>query len=586
MNPKTRLRLQAFALLLAFGLSVPAFPARPAFAEEEDEKLISVDFDSVPLKDVLKIFSQQSGLNFVASEEAEAKRVTVFLENVPVQEALDGIVNANGLKYEKKKGVYVVSPSAVEGAAEGGPAQTRIFRIKFARFSNSPIDVGGQSTVRDLIRPEEVTALQQNGQPANPSSEEKKDDEEEKNKNLMAERGIDKIIASMLTETGKIAVDSNTNSLIVTDTAAKLAEVEKVISRIDVPTTQVMIEVQLLEVNKSVLGNYGVEWGTVTGRLASFTPGRRSTGFPFNAFYKSPGLRADTDVDGITGDTNTGSTLLSSVLSFTEATAILRYLTNQQDTKILARPRVLTLNNEAANIKLVTETVVGVKSTLVTSQSLTTFTVDEGVTRNTGITMKMTPQINDDNTLNLFVEPSITTVTTSVFFPTRFLEPTTRSVRTITRLQDNSTLVLGGLIDNQDLVTNKKIPILGDLPLVGNAFKYEDSNRRNREFVIFITPHIVQGYDSLSAHSATSIGKDLAVKRMLDTFKEDELKLSLPPVESEIRGVEPVLVEEKKLIAESAKRKLAGEPALDQEMTRTLDQFSRRTDKSNISTRG
>lgn len=575
------------AWILAVALVLPvASPA--AAADELGAALISMEFDNAPLKDVLKILSEQSGLNFVASQDVESRKVTVFLENVPIDDALDGIMSANNLRYEKKRGVFVVFPTlesadsasgAVAGASAGGMV-TKVFRLRYSRLSISPMDVGGKSVIDDLPSPEIITAV------STTSAEEEDKKQEDEKTNLMAERGIDKLVSSLLTEFGRVAIDVNTNSLIVTDTPQKLQEIEKVLQKIDVPANQVMLEVQMMEVRKGLLEDHGVDWGGTNGRLLSFTGPRQSTGFPFKEFpfkgnigphYIDP-ISDTSSIPDIDDDGNIlpvvggRSTLEFGVLSAQELSAVLRLITSQSDTKILARPRVLALNNEAANFKLVTKTVVGQKSTLVSSQAISTFTTGEAVTADTGIQLKITPQINEDQTIGLFLQPSITTVQASNFFPEDFLEPTTRTVRTIARVKDHQTLVLAGIVDNDVSVSNRKIPVLGDLPFLGNAFKYKSVREQNREFLIFVTPHIVRHYDSLAADSATAQGRDIAVKRMLDSFQENELNIQMDPLESYARAAFPIESDEKKLIEETARKTLT--PAIESEMNSSLDTFA------------
>lgn len=576
------------AWILAVALLLPV--TTPSLAAEDlGAALISMEFDNAPLKDVLKILSEQSGLNFVASQDVESRKVTVFLENVPIDDALDGIMSANNLRYEKKRGVFVVFPSlesadsasgAALGASAGGTI-TKVFRLRYSRLSISPMDVGGKSVIDDLPSPEIINAVS-----ATSADEEEKKKEEDEKTNLMAERGIDKLVSSLLTEFGRVAIDVNTNSLIVTDTPQKLQEIEKVLQKIDVPASQVMLEVQMMEVRKGLLEDHGVDWGGTNGRLLSFTGPRQSTGFPFKEFpfkgnigphYIDP-ISDTSSIPDIDDDGNIlpvvggRSTLEFGVLSAQELSAVLRLITSQSDTKILARPRVLALNNEAANFKLVTKTVVGQKSTLVSSQAISTFTTGEAVTADTGIQLKITPQINEDQTIGLFLQPSITTVQASNFFPEDFLEPTTRTVRTIARVKDHQTLVLAGIVDNDVSVSNRKIPVLGDLPFLGNAFKYKSVREQNREFLIFVTPHIVRHYDSLAADSATAHGRDIAVKRMLDSFQENELNIQMDPLESYARAAFPIEKDEKKLIEETARKTLT--PAIESEMNASLDTFA------------
>ena len=119
----------------------------PAPAVSPSSRTVSMDFEDADLKLVLKVLSQQAGMNFVASEEAEAKKVTVFLSNVSVNDAIDAIIRANGLRYEMKSSSNIFM---VYTSDEEGPLQTRVFPLKYLRLSISSIDIGGQSVSREL----------------------------------------------------------------------------------------------------------------------------------------------------------------------------------------------------------------------------------------------------------------------------------------------------------------------------------------------------------------------------------------------------------------------------------------------------
>lgn len=586
MTKRAPLSLLTVLLLLAsFGLPA-AFAAAPPAAEErlfvdEDEeappppipntnRLISMNFDGAMLRDVLRILSQQSGLNFAASEEIETKKVTVYLEGVPVRDAIESILNANGLKYEHRAGsnVFVVYPAE---STEGG-MQTKVFTLKYKRLSISPSDVGSLSVVSDLLKAEEVSALSTGenaaagaavatGAEAPAAAAVTTDD------SLVAERGIDKVVASLLSDGGKITVDLWTNSLIVTDSPATLAKISRVLKKIDVPTTQVMIEVHFVEARKTLIDDIGVDWGGTRGSLLSFSGPSRTTGFPFteSIFSSSKGVQAQIEPD---------SALSLGTLDATDLAATLRFISSRGDAKILARPRVLTFNNEAANIKLVTRAAIARTSTLTASEGVTTVTTGQAERTDVGISLRMTPQVNEHRYVSLFLEPSVTTVTASSFFPTDFLDPTTRSVRTTARVKSGETLVIGGLIDRDVQTSIKQVPFLGSIPLLGNAFKYTSKIDTDRELIVFITPHIVQAPE---VEGVQSPEEQVAVTRMLDYFVEDEVERTVDPMTELARVNRPIYREERKLVGRASER--AADPTLDREMSRALDSLNQASAK-------
>ncbi len=543
--------LLIFSLLISesgvFGVS----SAEPA----TEPKSISMDFEGAPLSQVLRVFSQLSGLNFVASDEVKSKTISVYFDQVPVQDALESLIRANGLRYEQKEGSKIFLVYPLESAAA---LETKIFALKYARISSSPLDIGGQSVIDDL-KTKDTSGNTSSGTTSSTTSSSTPATGGSTSKNLSAAKGVDKLVSSLLSPSGKMTVDLATNSLIVTDTAEKLKEIEKVLVDIDVAPTQVMIEVYLLEVKKTLLSDLGVEWGGTDGELARFTAGSRTTAFPFSEtlFNASKGVRASTEGT---------STLSLGTLSATSFKAILHFLISDTQTKILSRPRLLTLNNEAASIKLVTDTAIANQTQTTSSSSgIGTSTTNTAERSEIGISLRMTPQINADQTVGLFVEPSVSTVAASTFFPSTFLDPTTRSVRTMARLKNHETLMIGGLLDKNRSMSKKKIPFLGDLPLVGHAFDYDNGDDQESELIIFITPHIVGGYETLNADT------DLAVRRMLDSFEDFAVDPALETMDQIAEHNAPLDNEQKKQVQDRVKKLVTS--AEETKMTQTLDSF-------------
>ncbi len=537
------------SLLFSGSLSFGETSAEPAM----EAGSVSMDFDGAPLNQVLRVFSQLSGLNFVASDEVKSKMISVYFDHVPVQDALESLIKANGLRYEQKEGskIFLVYPTDSAGALE-----TKIFALKYARLSTSPLDIGGQSVI-DNLKTADISASSSSTSAS--SSASTAAGASSTSANLSAAKGIDKLVSSLLSTNGKMTVDLATNSLIVTDTADKLKEIEKVLADIDVAPMQVMIEVYLMEVKKTLLSDIGVEWGGTDGELARFTAGSRTTAFPFQEtlFNASKGVKAST--------VTAASTLTLGTLSATSFKAILRFLISDTNTKILSRPRILTLNNEAASIKLVTNTAIANQTQTTAAEGQSTSVTNTAERQEIGISLRMTPQINSDQTVGLFVEPSVSTVAASTFFPSTFLDPTTRSVRTMARLKNHETLMIGGLLDKNKTMTKKKIPFLGDLPLIGHAFDYDNSDDIESELIIFITPHIVEGYETLNADT------DLAVRRMLDNFEDFVVDPALTTLDNVAEHKAPLDHEQKKQVQDRMKKSVTSAEEI--KMIQALDSF-------------
>ena len=533
---------------------------------------LSMSFDGALLKDVLLVFSQQSGLNFIAAQEVENRKVTVYFEDVSPQDALDAIVSANGLTYSKKPGsdIYMVFPVNRTSAVE---TVTKVIHLKYMRLSTSPLDIGGQVTIDDLRKT------------SAPSSSSGSSDSSSSSSSSVSggasTKGADTLVSKLLSPQGKLAVDVQTNTLIVTDTKEVIEAIEKVLEQVDVPPSQVILEVYVMEVAKSLASDIGIEWGGAEGSLGSFASGIRTTGFPFTEkiFTRQQGVKPNlylgelnTTAD-ITSTLPTPSQLEFGTIDASNFRATLHAIQSDSNTKILARPRVLTQNNEAAAIKVVTNEAIGVETTSTPSGGSTATTTGVADRADVGVTMRMTPQINSDDSVLLFLEPAVTTVAASSFFPTQFLDPTTRLVRTMARVKDNQTLVIGGLIQSQTSLAKRKVPILGSLPgVLGKAFRYDETDNTETELLIFVTPHIVRGATSLGERSATARGEDVAVRRMLDSFIDqemDHLSADYNDIESTKKSF---FTTEQTLIRDSEKR--FSNALVDKQMTQALDSLS------------
>ena len=589
MKPTACLVLAAF-FCANLGYAAPDVPQKVSGT-------VTLDADGIFLKDVLRVLSEQSKTSFVASEDVETKRVNLSFDRVPLEDALQSIAIANNLRYERRSGNVIVFyapksssgipglPGSISGGNDTGEAapavETRIYHLKYGRLSISPIDVGGAGTIQDLASLQKASFDSGSGASGSGSGGTSGSSSSGSTPgaapttgasgsttpaNLVAERGIDRVVASLLTPAGKVTDDIQSNSLIITDIPSKLDEIEKVLAQIDRPSPQVVLEVYLMEVKKDILVNHGVEWGGTDGALGSFAGGSRTTGFPFTEQIFN-GVQSKATDQGT-------SALTLGTLSANDFQATLHFLTQDINTKILARPRVLTMSNEAANIKLVTNAAIANQTSLTSAQGQATSTANTAERSEVGITLKMTPQVNDDQTVGLFLEPSITTVAASSFFPTVFLDPTTRVVRTVARVKNHQTLVIGGLMDKSGGQNIKKLPFLGDIPGAGAAFRYNNQSDTDRELIIFITPHIVQNYDSFNDEALQpQKQRDVAMQEVLNQFEESEMRIGLDVAEAQEKKKDFAYRQENFLMEKSAQKQ--DSPKLDREMSGSLQNYGK-----------
>jgi type IV pilus assembly protein PilQ len=486
----------------------------PAEAASSGPPAISMDFQDANLKDILKLFSQQAGLNFIASEKIKDRRLTLYLDNVSVQDALDTIMRANNLTYEQLAGsnIFVVK----EWGKPDVETVTRVYYLKYARVGNSKIEKDAAKE----ITPTATTST--SAMTAAGSGDTSKS------------AGITATLKEILTENGKIIEDPRTNSLIITDIPSQFAKIEQTLAKLDVPTAQVMIEVELLETSKTLVDKIGIEWGDADGIMMRYRGPVTTTRWPWMgrlgekiATYDGENPNFDTGIADVAR--TVGSTSIPApgvgVWSLLDLQAALHLLRNDTRTRILARPRVLTLNNERATVEISTDEAVGavINASGEGAGAMTTTSVER---MKTGVLLSVTPQVNEkDGIITMMIEPRVIDAKASqITLPQggSARDPTTRGTRSLVMVKDGETVIIGGLIRNSKNDVYRKVPFLGDIPFIGQAFKYENTQDEDRELIIFITPHVVQG-DSFSPPVNANQGMGSTAESVLNDIENNQL---------------------------------------------------------------
>jgi len=477
MNKGLKSGLLVFFLIFLFPLLKLNADLEVPF--DNPEITISMDFQDVSLKDILKIFSIQSGLNFIASEGVQDRKVTLYMDKVAIKEAMDKIFKANNLAYEldKEDNIFIVKDL---GKLETETV-TKVFYLQYATVSSSSLK---EEMSKQVTSSESSFAVASGGGGSSGGTGTGSGGKWK----TESEAGITTAIKKMLSDRGSIIEDFRTNSLVVTDTPIRMPVIEKVIASLDLPVPQILLEVEMLDVSKNTVDNMGVLFGQtpfkvgITGATAAL-----GTGFPFGSWVKT-----------FTSSANRGSLSINP----NEYAAQLDFLRTQTDTKFLARPRILTLNNETAEIRIATNESIGVKTT---TEASTSTTSAEAERTETGVILRVTPQINiDAGEITMFVYPKVAeaiagNTLTSAGQSFNYRDPEERSTKSIVRVKDGETVVIGGLIRNEMTNIQTKVPFFGDLPIIGALFRHtgntgSNSGQKNktRELLVFITPHIVK----------------------------------------------------------------------------------------------
>jgi type IV pilus secretin PilQ/predicted competence protein len=451
-------KMNIFMLIVLFVFTISGdMPA-------QEPRNISMDFQQAALKDVLKVFSQQAGLNFVATDNIEDKRITLYLDNVTVSDALNSIMSANNLTYEQAQdsAVFIVKESGKSKVA----LITKVYALDFARISTPKEGAVSEATdIKPVIE------------------------------NLLS-KGLEGEVL------GSIVVDKRTNSLIVTSIPTDFPMIEDTIRQLDSVTPQALIEAEIVEIQTGALKSLGLEWGGTDGTFVRFTGPTKLTHFPFTRSHNplSKGLLK------ITGGTDTETTQENTLgeLSLQEFSLVIKALESENMARYLAKPRIMSLSNETAEIKITADSVIGVKKTSVTD---TGEVIEEAERTETGITLKVTPTVNRKGYITMTIEPEVSRAVQSVYF-SNFVDPTKRSAKTTVMVKDGQTIAIGGLLKTDEEDSGRNVPGLSNIPLFGNLFRSKGKRTTQTEIIVFITAHaILEASDAIETAKALEASK-------------------------------------------------------------------------------
>lgn len=490
--------------------------------------VVSLDFENADLKNVLKAFSMQTGINFIASDIIENKKITVFLSGVSVESALLSMLEANGLLYEKQPGnVYMIKPTG-KGNIK---TVTRVFKMNYLQVYKMAEALGATGTTSNITiigQPAIAEAGSLSSSMANPAPAAGQAGGDNQPKNI-----ID-IIRSLMTKYGTLVADRRNNSMIITDIPDVFENIEEIIKKLDVEPIQILIQAEIIETTTSGLKRVGVEYGSETqllkvtyGGVSDTTAGAASSSSPT---FPTPFPLTESFVRDIYGTSLAGSPFSYGALTIADTDIILKLLAQDSDTKYLSRPKIMTINNEPAIVKVSANTAIGTNNTSVsqTAQNITTAERAE-----TGVILKVTPQVNDKGDIFMFIEPSVSRAVPSTLSAS-FYDPSYRSSASTVMIRDMETVVVAGLIETNNFKSTRKIPFLGDIPLVGEMFKSNYKKIEDTELLMFITPRIIRKRDAEVITPPKMGEREYIIDKTLERYTEENMETASLKREAEI----------------------------------------------------
>jgi type II secretory pathway component GspD/PulD (secretin) len=430
-----------------------------------------IQFQDVPLTTAIEALARQANINYLldpkigfgqpdANGQIKAEpTLSIRWENIPAQHALEALLSNYGLQLveDTKTKIYRIStkdPAALPAL------ETRVIQLKYAGTTNM----------------------------------------------------MDSISGALTDKRSRVIPDNRTSQLIVVATDPEQAAVDTLVDQLDTPTKQVLIETRLVEISSNPTSRKGIDWsGTLSAQ--NIYAGN------YSSYIIQPTLPTTTVGSGGATVTTPGSPGLasglvnqapsilgaSSVAGFFQkpwflnadgAHAVLSFLNSSADAQVMSTPRIVTLDNETAVIS-VQRTYPILQTTAGTQGSPGGSSISYS---NVGTVLLVTPRISANNTIRLKVVPTVAT-----FFGYATLSAQgatsqapqfdTRTMDTQVLIPNANTLVMGGLVDDNPGETSTKVPILGDIPFLGAAFRSEAKEADKKNLLIFITPTILQDTD-------------------------------------------------------------------------------------------
>jgi len=431
---------------------------------------LTLNFQDIETRAVLQLLADTSGLNIVVSDTVQGN-VTLRLQNVPWDQALDILLTTKGLDMRRNGSVIIVAPAEEIAAREQAELEAimEIQGLEPLRSEFIQVNYAKASALADLI----------GGSGGNP----------------------------LISERGSVAIDERTNTLLVQDTTSRLTDIRRLVTTLDIPVRQVLIESRVVIVNDDYSRELGVRFGgtivkenssdglvslTGTGEgsdviVASGLDNLQATGSPFPVSIAPIDQRYNVNLPiGNPAGQFALAILDSDYLVDLELSA----LQAEGDGEIISSPRVITANQKEARIEQGVEIPYQESS----SSGATTTQFRPAV-----LSLTVTPQITPDDRVIMDLLVTKDSVGALVSSATGGSVPSidTRSVVTQVLVNDGETVVLGGIYETESRDSVNKVPVLGDIPGLGYLFRSRTSVNNKAELLIFVTPKILREGSSL-----------------------------------------------------------------------------------------
>jgi MSHA type pilus biogenesis protein MshL len=447
----------------------------------EPQKLFSFSAKDLEVKDALALFARNNELNIVPDPDISGQ-ITLDFRNLSLDKSMEAILDTFNYYAEIDGGLIRVRKT-----------KTEFFNVDYVRLNRTGngsttanISSGSGSTTGGGVA---VGAATMGG--AGGGSGDSTSVSISKSDSIKFWDELEQQLTTLLSPNGKLTINRMVGNIMITDHKAVVDRAAKYLQHLKRTLhLQVDIEAQIYEVVFNDEFHFGIDWNNVMGSVEQWaiSSGGLPVGIP------SSRLIVDNPIGGLTPS----PPALSLAITKDQTRVVIEALKEQGRLEVVSQPRLRTLNNQAALIKVGTDKpFFRQTSTTIstTGQPVTTENVEiQSIT--IGTVLALTPQISDDGWITMDISPVITrlvdTVSSGGDSPSTAPEVDIKQTSSLVRIRDNSTVVIGGLIQNERNKTERKVPVLGDIPILGTPFRGVFDNKRRTELVIFITPTIVR----------------------------------------------------------------------------------------------
>lgn len=460
-----RTQLHRIIALIALGLvvAVPIRAQEPAPSPEISSDLFSFRAENAPIQQALALFARANNLNIISDLDITGD-VTVEFQDLPLDYAMRALLDANGYYFVQDGPLIRVRKT-----------ETRIFQLDYINTTRAG---EGSNSVYISSSGGSTSGMSGGGGGGGGGGGQETGSSMTVTNNSSVDFWTDLAtqLRTILNEEARLTINSLSGTITVTDNHQNVQRVSRFLDSVNNSVVkQVDLEVQIYEVALTDTFQLGVDWSKIGN--PSFNTGLIIRNPIYGGDASSPAIQA-----GYTFGDGFG--------------VVLEALKEQGDITVVSKPRLRTLNNQPAVVRVgqdlpvfVTEVFQspGTPPVITTSESIQVVTV--------GTVLSITPQVSDEGLITLDITPAVSRLVRIISSASGNTEAPVIDIRqasSIVRVRDGDTVVMGGLVQDGETTTTRKIPLLGDIPYLGKAFSGEYTSKERTELIFFLTPRIVK----------------------------------------------------------------------------------------------